>query len=127
MPDEVLTLAEHMHGAGYQTTELTSNPNAGRISNLTSGNDAFRDAGLGAGHSISSVALHENFWRWRAAYPGEPYLVHFQTTDVHGPHTPVAPFAGLFIGPSAAGSPGNGTNALPHGRVIGGRRSSTRM
>jgi len=34
---------------------------------------------------------------WRAANPGEPYYVHFQTTDVHMEHHPVPPFAGLFI------------------------------
>ena len=43
--------------------------------------------------------MQETFWHWRAAYPGEPYWVHVQTTDVHAPHTPVAPFAGLFVSP----------------------------
>ncbi len=38
-PEEVLTLAQHLHRAGYQTAEFTSNPNAGRISNLDRGND----------------------------------------------------------------------------------------
>ena len=45
------------------------------------------------------MALHEDYWRWREAYPGEPYWVHFQTTDVHGPNRSVPPFAGLYVSP----------------------------
>jgi len=99
VPEQIPTIAQHLHRVGYQTAELTSNPNAGRVSNLERGNDAFRDAGVRPNHSISSVTLHENFWQWRTAYPAEPYWVHFQTTDVHSAHHPVAPFAGLFISP----------------------------
>jgi arylsulfatase A-like enzyme len=40
--------------------------------------------------------LHREFWSFREAYPGEPYWVHIQPTDVHSPWRPVAPFAGLF-------------------------------
>jgi len=97
-PDEVLTLAQHLHRAGYQTAEFTSNPNAGRMSGLERGNDVFRDTGVG-NNSTSSVELHNNFWRWREAYPAEPYWVHFQTTDVHGPNMSVPPFAGLYVSP----------------------------
>jgi arylsulfatase A-like enzyme len=68
------------------------------VSNLERGNDVFRDFGIG-NNSVSSVSLHEDFWQWRKAYPAEPYWVHFQTTDVHAFHTPVPPFAGLFISP----------------------------
>ena len=49
--------------------------------------------------SASSVSLHEDFWRWREDYPAEPYWVHFQTTDVHAPNNPPAPFAGLYVSP----------------------------
>jgi arylsulfatase len=98
VPEEVSTNGEHLHRAGYQTAEFTSNPNAGRLSNLDRGNDIFRDD-INPPASTSSVELHERFWQWRAAYPGEPYWVHFQTTDVHSDHHPVAPFAGLYISP----------------------------
>ena len=97
-PDEVLTLAQHLHRAGYQTAEFTSNPNAGRMSGLERGNDVFRDTGVG-NNSTSSVELHNNFWRWREAYPAEPYWVHFQTTDVHGSDRVVPPFTGLYVDP----------------------------
>lgn len=97
-PANVLTLAEHLRLAGYQMAELTTNANAGRMSNLERGHDVFRETGV-KHDSKSSIELHENFWRWRAAYPGEPYGVHFQTTDVHGPHDSSPPFAGLYISP----------------------------
>ena len=58
MPTQVLTLAEHMHQAGYQTAELTTNSNAGSMSDLDRGNDVFREAGVG-NQSTSSVQLHE--------------------------------------------------------------------
>jgi len=98
VPDQAPTMAELLHRAGYQTALLTSNANAGRMSNLDRGCDLFRDAGL-PNYSASSVWLHENFWNWREAYPAEPYEVHFQTTDVHNDHTPAVPFAGLYVSP----------------------------
>ena len=36
---------------------------------------------------------------WRETFPGKPYWVHIQTTDVHWPWNPPPPFAGLFIRP----------------------------
>ncbi|MEE9184623.1 MAG: sulfatase, partial [Acidimicrobiia bacterium] len=98
VPDEAVTMAEHMHAADYQTGVFASNPLAGSLSNLERGVDVFRDAGVEI-NSASSAQLHEDFWNWREAYPGEPYWVHFQTTDVHPPHNPVSPFAGLFVDP----------------------------
>ena len=87
--------------AGYPTAVFTSNPNAGSISNLERGVDVFRDEGCcnrapHKGKSGSTLELHRDFWTWRDASPGEPYWVHVQTTDVHKPHRPLAPFAGLF-------------------------------
>ena len=99
-PDQVLTMAEHLHRAGYQTAVLTVNPNAGTMSNLDRGVDVLREAGAGS-DAESSRELHDDFWRWRARYPGEPYWVHFQTTDVHeyADQPGVPPFFGLFISP----------------------------
>ena len=94
LPPEARTMAERFHEAGYSTAVFTSNANAGSVSGLERGVDVFRDQGTPA--SRSSVELHRDFWDWRDASPGEPYWVHFQTTDVHGPPRPVAPFAGLF-------------------------------
>ena len=99
LPDSVVTMAQRLHRAGYQTAVFTTNPNAGSLSDLQHGVDVFRDQGMGYRHSISSVELHRNFWDWRTDYPGMPYWVHFQTTDVHEIHRPVAPFAGLFVSP----------------------------
>ncbi len=38
-----------------------------------------------------------DFWRWRDAYPGRPFWVHFQSTDVHWPWEAVPPVAGLWL------------------------------
>jgi arylsulfatase A-like enzyme len=98
-PDQALTMAQHVHRAGYQTAVLVSNDYAGRISGLDRGVDKMRDEDP-ENYSISSVLMHNDFWKWREDYPAEPYWVHFQTTDIHTPWRPVAPFAGLFVSPS---------------------------
>ena len=98
LPDNVVTMAERLHEAGYQTAVITSNAYAGTMSSLDRGTDVLRDAGAEP-NSTSTVELHEDFWQWREAFPGEPYFVHFQTTDVHWPYNPVAPFAGTFVDP----------------------------
>ena len=72
---------------------------AGWYAGLERGFDVLRDAAIDT-DSASSVQLHEDYWTWREAYPGEPYFVHFQTTDVHwGSAGPVPPFAGLYVSP----------------------------
>jgi len=106
LPEQAVTMAQRLHGAGYQTAVYAANPFAGTISSLDRGADALRESWTEFSYfddrhnqSVSSTFLHGSFWRWRKAYPGEPYWVHFQTTDVHYPWKPVAPFAGLFISP----------------------------
>lgn len=96
LPDQALTMAQRFHEAGYQTGVFTSNTWCGTISSLDRGVDSLRETVEGS-NSASSQKLHEDFFRWRDAYPGEPYWVHFQTTDVHWPWEPVAPFAGTFL------------------------------
>ena len=96
IPEGVVTMAEHLHSTRYQTAVFTTNPNAASYRKPRRGVDVVRDRGMRQ-HSISSVELHRDFWNWRATYPGSPYWVHFQTTDVHQIQRPVAPFAGLFV------------------------------
>jgi arylsulfatase A-like enzyme len=96
VPPNAVTMAEHMHGAGYQTAVFTSNPNCARVIGLERGVDFMRDVDT-QDSSRSSPELHERFWGFRRDYPGHPYWVHFQTTDVHEPNHPPAPFAGLFV------------------------------
>jgi arylsulfatase A-like enzyme len=96
LPEEAVTMALHFHRARYLTAVFTSNANA----SLDRGVDVMRDVGVERDF-ISSRELHRDFWSWRDAYPGEPYWVHFQTTDVHeyegGQPEPVAPFSGMFV------------------------------
>ena len=106
VPAEAVTMAEHMHRAGYQTAVFTGNPNAGTLSDLQRGVDLFRedwedfayfgDFG-GNNHKESSKYLHEGFWSWREDYPSQPFWAHFQTTDTHGDFPAPPPFGGLFV------------------------------
>ncbi|MCP4805770.1 MAG: sulfatase-like hydrolase/transferase [Proteobacteria bacterium] len=95
IPSSTTTMAEHFHAAGYQTAVFTSNPFAGSMSGLEDGVDVFRDRGAKP-NSTSSAQLHDDFWQWRDDWPGEPWWVHVQSTDVHEPHTPIAPYAGMY-------------------------------
>jgi arylsulfatase A-like enzyme len=96
VPPKAVTMAEHMHRAGYETAVFTSNPNCARVIGLERGVDFMRDVDAEES-SNSSAELHDRFWRFRHDYPGHPFWVHFQTTDVHQPNRPSAPFAGLFV------------------------------
>jgi arylsulfatase A-like enzyme len=105
VPEQAVTMAEHMHRAGYQTAVFVANPNAGTLSGLERGVDLFREDWTEftlygrEHHAESSRVMHGALWRWREAYPAAPYWVHFQTTDVHRPWRSVAPFSGLFVSP----------------------------
>ena len=109
VPDDAPTMAQHMHGARYQTAVFTANPNAGRMSGLERGVDFFRESWEEFSYAVpghrrgdfkeSSRYLHDAFWRWREEYPAESYWVHFQTVDTHEQVPAVAPFSGLFVGP----------------------------
>ena len=96
VPVAAVTMAERMRAGGYQTASFTTNPNAARVIGLERGVDYMRDAEA-ENDSTSSRELHEIYWRFRETYPGSPTWVHFQTTDVHQPNEPVAPFAGRFV------------------------------
>jgi arylsulfatase A-like enzyme len=102
VPEQVLTMAQHFHQAGFQTAVFTPNPNAGMMSGLQRGVDLHREEwpemDASDHHRESSRYLHNGFWGWREAYPGEPFWVHFQTVDIHGDFPEVAPFGGLFVG-----------------------------
>ncbi|MDX1385924.1 MAG: sulfatase-like hydrolase/transferase, partial [Thermoanaerobaculia bacterium] len=99
VPDGAVTMAEHLHAAGYQTAVISSNPYAASLSGLERGADFLHETGIEPNNSESSRLLHESFWRWRTAYPAEPYWVHLQSTDIHEPFKPVAPYSGLYVDP----------------------------
>ena len=99
VPAAATTMAEHLRRGGWETGVFTTNPNAARIIGLQRGVDLMRDVG-GRGTHVSSPALHAQFDEFRSVYPGQPYWVHFQTTDVHEPNEPEQPFAGLFVTPA---------------------------
>jgi hypothetical protein len=98
IPSGVTTMAEHFGRVGYQTGVFVSNPFAATAKGLERGVDLVRvlDPDVPA---VSSEHLQRAFWEWREAYPGAPFWAHFQTTDVHEPFRPKAPYSGLFITP----------------------------
>ena len=137
VPEQALTMAERFHSAGYQTAVLTANPNASTVSGLERGVDLVPDFPI-QNDATSSVKLHQAFWSWREASPGQPYWAHFQTTDVHAVSRdhlqlfdgiPVPPFGGLFVSPEEvdtlcewsrrvqAGGGGVGSEAFTTGSV----------
>jgi arylsulfatase A-like enzyme len=107
VPEQTVTMAEHMHAAGYQTGVFVANPNAGTLSDLQRGVDVMKESWeeftyFGReNHKQSSEIMHKRFWDWRDVYPGSPFWVHFQTTDVHRPQGLPAGvgFTGLFVSP----------------------------
>jgi len=98
IPRQAITMAQHFHRADYRTAVFTSNPFACRLSGLDRDVDEVHDRHV-RHNSASSASLHRQFFEWRDARPDAPYWVHFQTTDVHEPHDPPEPFAGLFVTP----------------------------
>jgi len=98
IPTAAVTMAEHFRRSGYQTALLTTNFWAGNVSSGGRGLDVLREQEVDENRA-SSAELHRNFSDWREAFPGDPYFVHFQTTDVHEPFQSVAPFRGLYVTP----------------------------
>ena len=96
VPASAPTMAEDMRAGGWQTAVFTTNPNCARVIGLQRGVDVMNDS-EGDHDSESSSLLHQLFWDWRADYPGAPWWVHFQTTDVHEPNEPRPPYAGMFV------------------------------
>jgi arylsulfatase A-like enzyme len=103
IPPTAITMAEHFRRGGYQTALLTTNSWSGSLSSGGRGLDVLRERGVDENRA-SSAELHRNFSDWREAFHGEPYFVHFQTTDVHEPYHSVAPFAGLYVTPARRAS-----------------------
>ncbi len=98
LPSQATTMAQFMHDTGYQTGVFTTNSYCGTMSGFDQGVDWLREKGEESTFA-SARELHKDYWEWRKAHPGQPYWTHFQTTDLHWPWEPEAPFAGLFLGP----------------------------
>ena len=96
VPDGAPTMAELLHRGGWQTAVFTSNAWCGTMSGLERGVDVLLESIEGR-NSASSAELVAEFWRWRDAWPGRPYWVHFQSTDVHWPWEAVPPVAGTYL------------------------------
>jgi arylsulfatase A-like enzyme len=100
LPSQAITMAQLMHDEGYQTGVFTTNSYCGTMSGFNQGVDWLREK-RAKSKFASARELHKDYWEWRKAHPGQPYWVHFQTTDLHWPWEPEAPFAGLFLSPES--------------------------
>ena len=98
LPERAVTMAQHFHGAGYQTAVFTGNPSAASLAGLGPEVDLLRDWVPWDG-AVTSARLQDEFWKWRSAYPGEPYWTHFQTIDVWFPGglSLQGPFEGMYV------------------------------
>ncbi|MFH1765038.1 MAG: sulfatase, partial [Gemmatimonadota bacterium] len=98
LPERAVTMAQRFHRAGYQTAVYTGNPNAASSAGLGLEVDVLRDWVPWDG-VVTSARLQDEFWKWRSAYPGEPYWAHFQTIDVWGPGelSLQGPFEGMYV------------------------------
>jgi arylsulfatase A-like enzyme len=100
LPHQAMPMAQFMHDTGYQTGVFTTNAYCGAMSGFDRGVDWLNEK-WARSNFASARELHKDYWEWRKAHPGQPYWVHFQTTDLHWPWKPEAPFAGLFLSPES--------------------------
>jgi len=98
LPERAVTMAQHLHRTGYQTAVYTGNPSAASMAGLTQAVDVMRDWVPWDG-AVTSARLQNEFWKWRSAYPGQPYWTHFQTIDVWFPGglSLNGPFEGMYV------------------------------
>lgn len=98
LPERAVTMAQHLHRAGYQTAVYTGNPSAASVAGLGEEVDLLRDWVPWDG-VVTSARLQAEFWKWRDAYAGQPYWAHFQTIDVWFPGSLSlqGPFEGMYL------------------------------
>jgi arylsulfatase A-like enzyme len=100
--DDILTLAEVMHGAGYATAAFVTNPQLKRASGLGQGFDVYRDEFVadwfrdGSPNwwlaSMTAEHVHEAVLDWLDRTPNVPHFVYLHYIDVHGPYLTTRPW-----------------------------------
>jgi arylsulfatase A-like enzyme len=100
--DDLVTLAEVLHGAGYATAAFVTNPLLKRASGLAQGFDVYRDEfvrdwfrdgdpqwwlGSMTAEHVDAAALD-----WLDQTPGRPHFVYLHYIDVHGPYLTTRPW-----------------------------------
>ena len=95
-----VTLAEHLHDAGWQTAAFVSNVVLRRRSGLDRGFDVYDDE-LDAGEvnrrdHFERIAEHSvrRALEWLSARDERPFFLWVHLQDPHGPYTPPVPYLG---------------------------------
>lgn len=86
LPDEAMTLAEHLSQAGYVTHGISFNHNVSEKTGFDQGFDTFDDF-LGKATQYPDIErMARKVDRWLASVPAEPYFLYLQPMNVHGPY-----------------------------------------
>lgn len=100
LPPELPTLQAMLHGAGYQTLGVTTNPTITVELGFARGFDHFvplyREQ-LADGQAARAERVNEEFFGWldgRAG--GAPFFAYLHTMDPHDPYTPPEPYRSRF-------------------------------
>ncbi len=86
LPDETVTLAEVLSGAGYDTVGYVANPNVYRKFGLAQGFDLYRHM---PGRKPPSDRINEEVGAWLDLRdPDRPFFLYVHTVDPHDPYEP---------------------------------------
>jgi choline-sulfatase len=96
IPDEVVTLAERLAAAGYETAMFTTNANVAGRFGFDQGFETFRYlTRRSGGHRahLDSAEINRHVFDWLARRdPSRPFFLVVHTLDPHDPYQPSEPF-----------------------------------
>ncbi|HLY38963.1 MAG TPA: sulfatase [Candidatus Binatia bacterium] len=102
-PDALVTLAERLRDAGYETIGVSDNPYVGKDTNLTQGFDRFVSLENPMTTGFATVDVESAVRAWLSARNGDrPYFLFVNLMDAHAPYKnhPQNPF--LVVDPQTA-------------------------
>jgi arylsulfatase A-like enzyme len=98
LPDQAVTLAEHLGDAGYHTAAFSHNQNASAVLGFDQGFDVF-EAHTGKSTAYEDVSLMvERTARWMDDERADPFFLWLQPMNVHGPYKVPEPHADDLLG-----------------------------
>ncbi|HSL18691.1 MAG TPA: sulfatase [Methylomirabilota bacterium] len=116
LPEDLQTLPERLHDAGYRTAAIVANAYVGRPFGFARGFDHFEFIEHSRGRS---EVLHERVTAWLDGLPddGRPFFLYVHTIDPHAPYAPPPPYLERFAGEVA--DPSVGEVETVRGLVLG--------
>ncbi|HSN54033.1 MAG TPA: sulfatase [Candidatus Sulfomarinibacteraceae bacterium] len=116
LPEDLPTLPERLHDAGYRTAAIVANAYVGRPFGFARGFDHFEFIEHTRGRS---EVLHERVTAWLDGLPddGRPFFLYVHTIDPHAPYAPPPPYLERFAGDVA--DPSVGQVETVRGLVLG--------